>query len=93
MIKLKYLSLKHNKYWVYRPKKAGELKQCVFEVDKNGFLMPPIRIGTIENSEDQIHRAYLAAKQSLIDETNYTKEQVIETGLKLKSSPDRFPRN
>jgi len=75
-LKIKYVYLVHKKYWRFRPKQAGEFKDCNFPVDRNGFHMPPIRLGTIEDSEDQIIRAYQAAKQSLMSQAAFEKRQL-----------------
>lgn len=73
---MKYVSLKHKKYYVYRPKKAGELKDCDFPTDKGGFLMPPVRIGTKGDSEDQLMREYLNAKEKLLEGRQLDKDQI-----------------
>jgi len=75
-LKIKYVYLVHKKYWRFRPKKAGEFKDCSFPIDRNGFLMPPVRLGTIEDSEDQIIRAYQAAKRSLLSQAAFEKRQL-----------------
>ena len=75
-LKIKYVYLVHKKYWRFRPKKSGEFKDCNFPIDRNGFLMPPVRLGTIEDSEDQIIRSYQAAKQSLLSQAAFVKRQL-----------------
>ncbi|MHB8809003.1 MAG: hypothetical protein ACYC9M_03185, partial [Desulfobulbaceae bacterium] len=49
---------------VYRPRIPRE-KQGRYDVDKYGFLKPPIRLGKVGDHDDVIIRAYIKAKDSL----------------------------
>lgn len=54
---------------VYRPRLTGDLKNVKHPTDKNGFIKP-IRLGNKGDAQDDIMQAYLAAKQSLINDKN-----------------------
>ncbi len=62
-IKIKYVT-RVNGRWVYRPRipaaDRGEIR-----TDKNGFLAPPIRLGSVNDHDDDIIDAYRAAKSRL----------------------------
>ncbi|WP_421848275.1 site-specific integrase [Marinomonas sp.] len=57
---------------VWRPRITAE-DRTVIDVDSYGFLKPPVRLGSVKDSEERILSAYLSAKTSLTARTGADK--------------------
>lgn len=70
-IKIKYVT-RSNGRWVYRPR-IPTSDRDIIRTDKNGFLAPPIRLGKLTDSDDEIIDAWRLAKNSLHQRTGLKK--------------------
>ncbi len=59
----KYVTVSNGRV-VYRPRISREFQNSI-PADKYGYLKPPIKLGKVGDSDDQIIRAYVAAKHSI----------------------------